>query len=661
MRPTVQALSGAHLWLLPMRWQQAVILQCSWQTSWSGATLTWTRALGARCSRNRISTVRTPKCTVRPIMLSRSHGTAVSLVAAPVTGGKAITALRRRTLVSSPQVVTVFTVLAVLLVSAAAGKTSVQTPPTDSSTLRLELDGDSLKPDQMFAVLDADSLSVRLSPQARQRMQDNRKGALAALATGQRVYGWNQALGPLKDKELSTDEQRAFQRNTLLSHAAGVGPAFPDSVTRLALVLQANTMARGTMGVRPELAERFLALVNAGVIPHMPQIGPLGTADLQPMAAAGLVLIGEQAPARFRDKQGPAADILTQAGLSSSFVLEAGEALPIISGSEVLAASYAYAVQRAAALTDLAEGALALFMEATRAEASALDARTHGERRIPAQIEVAARLRALVRGSGWMTEQGRKLLGENHARVQDAVSLRAAPHILGALREELTEARINLEREANVSNSSPLVFAREGGQGYEFVMGGNWDAALMGHDIDTLNGQIADLGVLSQELSGRLLSDKWSYGLPPNLVGGKPGLNSGMVQVQTVAVALVPEMQVRAMPAGVLSRPAKFGQEDHNPMAMASLRGLHENLDRLEIVLAVQLLMSAQGIDLIKQRMGDLPLGEGTARLHAAIRRHIPPLGEDRYMTPDLEKMITLVRGPELLDEVRAAGLPYAR
>jgi histidine ammonia-lyase len=516
-----------------------------------------------------------------------------------------------------------------------------------SGAVQLVLDGNSLTADQIFAVLNADAVSVRLSPEARSRMASTRRAALEALAGGQRVYGWNQALGPLKDKELSLEDQRVFQRNVLLSHAAGVGPSFPDAVARLWMVLKANAMARATFGVRPEVAERLLSLANAGVIPVMPQIGSLGTGDLQPQASAGLVLIGEQAPARFHGQEGPASVMLAKAGLPTSFVLEAGETLPIISGSTVLEAAYAHAVKRAEDLGRQAEGALALFMEATRAEASALDERTHSERRIPGEIEVAKRLRALVEGSRWMTEEGRKRLDEAlgtpyHPRIQDAVSLRAAPHILGALAEELNEAKLNLDREANASVSSPLLFPGNDGR-YEFVMGGNWDGALMGHDIDTLNAQIADLGVLSQELSARLLSDKWSYGLPPNLVGGEAGLNSGMVQVQTVAAALVPEMQVRALPAGILSRPAKFGQEDHNTMAMASLRNLDENLDRLEMVLAVQLMMSAQGIDLIRDKMGDYPLGKGTTRLHAAIRRDIAPLVDDRYMRPELEEMISIV------------------
>ncbi|MEU6539142.1 aromatic amino acid ammonia-lyase [Streptomyces sp. NPDC047000] len=523
-----------------------------------------------------------------------------------------------------------------------------------SATAHLVLDGNSLTLEQMFAVLDAPAVSVRLAPEARERMRQNREDAIGALRSGQRVYGWNQALGPLKDRALTPAEQRQFQRNIVRSNAAGVGPAFPPAVARLALVIRANQMARARMGVRPQLPERLLDLVNAGVTPEMPQIGSLGIGDLQPMAEAGMVALGEAAPARFRGEVAPASRLLPLAGLAPSFTLEQGEALPVISGSAVVAASFVYAVERAQQLADLTEGGLALFMDATRAEKQALDARTHQERRIPGEIEVAARLRALVAGSGWMTDAGRRRLGETHDRVQDAVSVRAAPHILGALRETLGDERQVLEREVNSSTSNPLVFPRPGG-GHEFVMGGNYDADLLAHEIDRLNGGIADVGVLFEQLSARLISPEWSYGLPANLAGGRVGLNSGMVQVQTVATALVPEMQVRAYPPSALSRPAKAGQEDHNTMAMASARGLHENLDRMDTVLAVQMLMSAQGIDLIRARMQGLPLGSGTSAVRREIRRHIPALEDDRWMSPDLNEMIRLVKGPALLDIVRGA------
>ncbi|MFE5326257.1 histidine ammonia-lyase [Embleya sp. NPDC056575] len=529
----------------------------------------------------------------------------------------------------------------------------------------MALDGAHLTMAQMSAVFRGTSGPVTLSESAAADMTRTRDGALASLAQGQRVYGWNQALGPLKNKALTDAEQVEFQKHILRSHAAGTGPELSSGVARLALVLRANAMARGHMGVRPEMVRRMLALVNAGVTPVMPAIGSLGTGDLQPMAAAGLVLTGDGATARSAGGEpGPAGDVLARAGLPRTFELQAGEALPLISGSGVLTARYVASVLRSEAFLDQFGGAFALFMEATRAEAGSLDARTHAERRIPAEEHEAGVLRALTQGSQWMTEQGRTQYGETTPRIQDAVSVRSTPHIAGTLRQTLAEAVAIIEREANSSTSNPLVFERPDGS-REFVMGGNYDDAQIGHAIDTLNAQVTDVAVLSHELSARLIATKWSYGLPDNLAGPPVGLNSGMVQAQTVAAALVPEMQVRAVPAGVLSRPEKFGQEDHNTMAMASERNLDDNLERAEIILAVHFLLAAQGIDAARPQMGGLALGKRTAELHARFRQHIPELGEDRWMTPDVDKAVHLVTHEHLRTDPRPAthtqSLPHPR
>ncbi|MFI7611312.1 histidine ammonia-lyase [Nonomuraea terrae] len=533
-------------------------------------------------------------------------------------------------------------------------------PPrvADGPVVSLRLDGGNLTVEDAFAVLTAPRLRVRLDPEAVRTMRRYREDAVA-LVTRQdppppRVYGWNQALGPLKDRSIGVEESAEFQRRILASHGVATEPVLDGAITRLALVIRANQMARGHMGVRPELPRKLLELVNKGVTPVLPQVGSLGSGDLQPMAVAGLVATGGAGACAGLSRPGqatlvaPAGEILREAGIAP-LELEMGEALPIVSGSTVVAAGHVAALRRAEAQADHAEGAFALFMEATRAEAGSLDPRTHAERGIPEEERVAARLRALVRGSAFMTGRTRvRFNPDDTDRIQDAVSVRAAPHILASLRQNLAHSRQVLRQEMNASTSNPLLF-RDGDGQVEFVMGGNWDGAVMGHNLDALNAGLADVGVLSQELSARLLSSRWSYGLPANLAGGPVGLNSGMVQLQTVATALIPEMQVRAFPSGTLSRPAKDGQEDHNSMAMASLRNLLANQERLDTVLAVLYMMSAQGVDLVVRGIDDgAPpprLGDGTGRLQAVIRSRIAELENDRNLTGDLQEMIVLVNG----------------
>lgn len=558
----------------------------------------------------------------------------------------------------------------------AAGEGSEQ---AQSATSRVQpsapqtvvVDGKGIDRQAIRAVLRGDPLKVELAPDTERKLNTVRNGAKDYLASSEdhRVYGWNQALGPLKGEALSPAQQKKFQVNVLRSHASGAGKRVQENVTRLALLLRANTMARAHMGVRPAFVQRILDFLNAGVTPEIQQIGPLGTGDLQPMAQAGLVLTGDEkaknARAWHQGQETTAAEAIRRAGLTSSFPLEQGEVLPLISGNSVLTARYAHAVERSAALLNQTEEAFALFMEAIRGEKSSLDPRTHAERKFPEQAAVAGKIRKLVRGSQWMTEKGRKAfeghketLGEHHPRVQDAVSVRAAPQIIGSAKHAINQAWTIIRNEANASTSNPLVFCQtKKKQACDFVMGGNWDAAHMGHAIDTLNAEMTDVAILLHTLGERLMSKEWSYGLTPSLVGvwgkdDKAGLNSGMVQVQTVSAAVVPEMQTRAAPAGVLSRPVKVGQEDHNTMAVASVRNLHDNLDRFEKVLAVTWMMTAQAADIV-QNMGPakggdpfmkgLPMADGTKTIHDKIRGVVPVLKEDHWMAPDLKKMTTWV------------------
>lgn len=536
----------------------------------------------------------------------------------------------------------------------------------------LELDGKHLTIEQAMRVLTASRLRVRLAPEAERTMRQYRADATALITRKTppppRVYGWNQALGPLKDRPISPADSAEFQRRILASHGVATEPVVAGPIARLALVIRANQMARGHMGVRPELARKLLELVNKGVTPVIPQTGPLGTGDLQPMAVAGLVATGSDAACASLMEPGraarvaPAPQVLREAGIDP-LELKMGEALPILSGSTVVAASYIGALRRAQAQADHAEGALALFLEAIRAEAGSLDPRTHDERGIREQKQVAARLRALVRGTEFMTDRTRiRFNPEDTHRVQDAVSVRAAPHVLASFRRSLDDARRILRPELNASTSNPLLFRNRAGA-VEFVMGGNWDGTVMGHSVDALNTDLVDVGVMTQEMSARLLSSRWSYGLPANLAGGEVGLNSGMVQLQSLGVALIPEMQTRAFPSSTLSRPAKDGQEDHNGMSPSSIRNLRENQDHLDTLLAIHYIMSAQGVDQVRRTIAarhdgaPLPrLGAGTARIHTVVRGKVGELHDDRNLTADLHKMTGLVNGTtgnELLNAVR--------
>jgi histidine ammonia-lyase len=520
----------------------------------------------------------------------------------------------------------------------------------------LVIDGNSLTMKEISDFLETPAMRIILAPEARENVARARQQVEKWLTKDRKViYGITTGLGKLKDYAVDEKDQEMFQMKILYSHAVGLGPAFPDEVARLAMLLRANVFSRGHSGVRPELIERILMFLNHGVCPLLPQVGSLGVGDLQPMAHLGLCLAGmQEGTVRYRGKQGPAPEMLKEAGISPvHFSLAAKEALALMSGSTMLLAASIHALMQAKKIVALSDMALALSLEAMRGELAAYDSRIHSARGSAGQQRTAKNVVAMLDGSQWTTDEGRKRLGEQFSRVQDAVSLRSSPQVHGGVKDVLQYIETILERELNASTDNPLLFPCD--DGYQSLSGGNFHGGILAYAMDFLGIVLTDLAVLSERRSARLLDPAMSYGLPANLVAEGVGLNSGFALLQANAVALVGEMRVLATPASIGSIPAKGNQEDHNSMGMGAVRKVFRILDYARKVIAIELLCAAQAIDLLFEKMQGLSLGKGTALLHRLIRKSIPPVWEDRYMLQDLKRMIELIEGTELIDPITRA------
>lgn len=503
--------------------------------------------------------------------------------------------------------------------------------------LDLRLDGEHLNLRDAIAAATAtgpaDAISVTLDPQAMARVAASRRQVEAWLVTGAPpIYGFNTGLGPLKNQVVPLDQQEEFQRRILLSHATATGSPLPEEVVRLAMLLRANVLARGHSGVRPALIQRLLDLVAAGVTPVVGSEGSLGLGDLPQMAQIGLVVAGmPQGRARWRDREGPAPQILARAGLPAAFPLGAREALALVSGSTLTLAIAAVAAVQAEGLLAAADLAAALTLEALRGEPGALDTRVHAARPHPGQMASAARIRRLLAGSRWLTPEARSRLGETLPRVQDAISLRCTPQVHGAVLDTLAFALTVLQREVNASTDNPLLFPREDG-GYEAVSGGNSHGAPIGYVADFLAIALADLAVLSERRSFRLLDPSLSFGLPPNLVAEEPGLNSGLAVAQASATAMIAELRCLASPASCGSLPTKGNQEDHVSMGTWSARKLLRIVELAQWVVAMEILCACRAIELLWPHLGDLPLGEGTGAAFRLVRDQLPGEPKDGWV-----------------------------
>ncbi|MEQ4618892.1 MAG: histidine ammonia-lyase [Corticimicrobacter sp.] len=462
------------------------------------------------------------------------------------------------------------------------------------------------------------------------------------LAAGRTAYGINTGFGLLASTRIASADLEKLQRSLVLSHAAGVGEALDDALVRLIMVLKINSLARGYSGIRRKVIDGLIALVNAGVYPHIPLKGSVGASgDLAPLAHMSLVLIGES-KARYQGQWLPAVDALKIAGLEP-LTLAAKEGLALLNGTQV---SAAYALRGLFEAEDLLAAGLvcgSLSVEAALGSRAPFDARIHAVRGQQGQIDVAAAYRELLTQE---SEVG--LSHENCEKVQDPYSLRCQPQVMGACLTQLRQAAEVLEVEANAVSDNPLVFAEEG----DVISGGNFHAEPVAMAADNLALALAEIGALSERRIS-LMMDKHMSQLPPFLVDNG-GVNSGFMIAQVTAAALASDNLALAHPASVTSLPTSANQEDHVSMAPNAGKRLWAMAENVRGILAIEWLGACQGLDFRKGL-------KSSARLEQArhlLRSKVPYYQEDRFFAPDIEAASTLLAAGGLNNLVPAGLLP---
>jgi len=488
-----------------------------------------------------------------------------------------------------------------------------------------------------------------LSDAARARIAEARAWVDQVVARGApTVYGINTGFGVFANRHVPREEAEQLSRNLILSHAVGVGDPLPKDVVRAAMLIRANTLAIGHSGVRPEIIDTLIAMLNRGVTPVVPEKGSLGASgDLAPLAHLALVFTTDAAD---RDEESGAAlfagrrlsgkAAMRDAGIPR-LILGAKEGLALNNGATFSAALGALAVSDAEVLLDNAIIAATLSFEALRGVSRALDERLQRVRQQTGQIEVAARIRALIAGS---------TLVDSTDRVQDAYTLRAIPQVLGPIQETIAFVRGILSRELNAATDNPLIFLDLPSEN-KALSGANFHGEPIALMLDYLKIAVSDIASMSERRLFRLTDEKLNDGLPAMLIE-HGGLNSGMMMAQYTAAALVSENKTLAHPDTVDSIPTSANQEDFNPMAMNAARHCAEIIGNAQTVVALELLAAAQALDLRLRADAQARLGQGTHAALARIRQEISFLENDRLLAPDVERMVELVRSGELVNKV---------
>ncbi|MBU7014968.1 MAG: histidine ammonia-lyase [Theionarchaea archaeon] len=504
---------------------------------------------------------------------------------------------------------------------------------------KVEIDGEHLTIEQVMDVARHHWIVI-LNHAARNKMEGSEKAVQKIVEKDEPVYGINTGFGPLRDTKIDRDKVGQLQVNLIRSHSVGTGDPFPEEVVRAAMVIRANTIAKGCSGARPVVAETLLKMLNQEVTPFVPEKGSVGASgDLAPLSHLALVMIGE-GEACYKGEKMPGQEGMEKAGIAP-LKLKAKEGLAINNGATFSAGMAALAVSDAEALLKNAVLAAALSFEAFKATSKAFDERIHQLRPHKGQIEIAKHIRDLTRRS--------RIIDSMEKKVQDDYSVRCFPQVLGASFDAVKYVRQVVETEINSATDNPLIIDDHA------ISGGNFHGQPLALAMDFLGIAVSEIGDISERHLAKLMDNHHSDGLPIFLIPeGKEGLNSGPMMVQYTAASLVSENKVLSHPACVDSIPTSANAEDHVSMSTIAARKAREILSNVEAIIGIELLSAAQAVDL-RRNEGYTPddLGEGSRVVYTAVREHIPALTEDRYLYPDLEAARGLVHERNLIEKTR--------
>ncbi|MBC3766596.1 histidine ammonia-lyase [Neptunicella marina] len=459
------------------------------------------------------------------------------------------------------------------------------------------------------------------------------------ISEGRVVYGINTGFGLLANTRIKPDELELLQRSIVLSHAAGTGELMSDDSVRLMMALKINSLARGFSGIRLQVIQNLIALVNAQVYPCVPKKGSVGASgDLAPLAHMSMPLMGE-GHVRYQGKIITGLEGLRIAGLEP-LTFAPKEGLALLNGTQ---ASTAFALQGLFFTEDLMAAATvsgAMCVEAALGSRAPFDPRIHTARGQQGQIDMAATYAELL--------DSHSEIGNSHSdceKVQDPYSLRCQPQVMGACLTQMRFAADVLLTEANGVTDNPLIF------GDDIISGGNFHAEPVAMAADNLALVIAEIGALSERRSALLIDTNLSK-LPPFLVENG-GVNSGFMLAQVTAAALASENKSLAHPGSVDSLPTSANQEDHVSMATYAARRLADMAENTRGIIAVELLSAAQGMDFRRPLKSSDKVEQG----YALVREKVSFYDSDRYFSPDIEAINSLIANGSFNDLVSSIML----
>ena len=521
----------------------------------------------------------------------------------------------------------------------------------------VRLDGESLTPEDVEAVV-REGAPVTVPEAARTRVRESRERIDDILDSGEAVYGVNTGFGQLVDTRIPDGELRQLQTNLIRSHASGAGRELTVEEVRALLVTRVNALVKGYSGIREEVVDLLVAMLDEGIHPIVRSRGSLGASgDLAPLAHMSLVLIGEGEAIVERGEDDdperlPGAEALATADLDP-VELQPKEGLALINGTQLTTGLAALAVLDAERVLRAADVAGALTTEVTmgttaNADPAIMDVRPH-----PGQAVTARNVKRLTADSE-VVESHR-----NCDRVQDAYSIRCLPQVHGAVREAVEHLRRTVEIELNSATDNPLVFdaadvdeRASGTESAAVLSGGNFHGEPLALRLDYVRSALTELAAISERRVDRMVNPNLQEDYLSPFLTERPGLNSGLMIPQYTAAALLNELRGMGTPA-TDNTSVSGGQEDHVSMSATSALQVRRAVDNVRTAVAVELLTGAQAAEFLDD---ELQHGIGTGTAYDLVREVVPPLDQDRSLAAEMEAVSDLI-GEGLLDSAVAEAL----
>ncbi len=478
---------------------------------------------------------------------------------------------------------------------------------------------------ELGVALDAD-------PGHRERLRRGRDSLMDVQSGGASVYGVTTGVGASSGVSIPPELREEMPLQLVRLHGCGTGRSLDETEAAATVAIRLMALSRGHSGVREELLERLCELLNARLLPRIPEEGSVGASgDLTPLSYLAALVVGER-EATLRGRPVSAAEGLAALGLEP-LRLEPKESLALMNGTSVMTAIACVAWQRASHLARLAATITAMAVHASRGNRAHFDPRIFELKPHPGALQAAAWIREdLALAPGFAAPAP--------ARLQDRYSLRCAPHVIGVLLDALDQTRRILEIELNAVDDNPLVDPETG----DVLHCGNFYGGHVCFAMDGLKAALASVADLLDRQIVLLCVPETSGGLPADLVATGRVVHHGMKAMQISASALAAEAAKLTLPASAFSRSTESHNQDKVSMGTIAARDCRRVVELAETVAAIALLASCQALD----------LREGSARperldaVHAAVRKVAPVLREDRRQDRDIEGVLALLRDASL-------------